>query len=558
MAAVMNDPAMDVLHVYTRVSTLAQADHGTSLDSQLELGTKRASELGFRVEHWNEGGKSSFHEDIAGRPKLHALFLAIKAGQVKHLWVYDQSRLSRNDQVASIFRYQCNKQGVTLYTKDGQFDLGSPQDRFMKQLLDAVAEFDNVTRTERTRLGKVLRVRSGSWHGGPAPFGYKLVNKRLVIEPEEAKWVRKIFKQAFAGATSPQIKKMLDSHGVGARRGGLWTLGSVQSMLKNPHYAGQYTYTDSKSKEVIAVPCPQIVDELTWKAVRLERSKLDATRQAQKNRTVANFYLLRDFMFCAHCGRPISGRIKASKNEAMYYCPNKERAWAVNGGTKEPWKRGTGCGFDRAMNIPLTDKLVWELLRTVHGKSSILKEVVKQRVLQEGGLKNFGDADQVKQAEARIKRAQKELVSVSEILGDLEARRLLKKIDELTHKTTVRRIQDEKDRLEFSITEARLQIRGGSEKRKWTNWLEAFGGELKPDDQLSNEERKLFVEGLVDRIDVSYLPETREHEMRLRFKLPIVNDGIKWVDPKSKRKGYKLVDGELEATLAVKKKDGRG
>jgi len=558
MTAVLNESAMEVLHIYTRVSTVAQADHGTSLESQLTLGMKRAAELGFRVQHWDEGGKSSFHEDIAGRPKLNSLFLAIKAGQVKHLWVYDQSRLSRNDQVASIFRYQCNKQGVTLYTKDGQFDLSSPTDMLMKQLLDALAEFDNVTRTERTRLGKILRVRSGSWHGGAAPFGYKLEGKKLVVATEESRWVKRIFKQALEGTTSPEIKKMLDSNGVSARRGGLWTLGSVQAMLKNPHYAGSYTFTDSKTSEKISVQCPQIVDELTWKSVQLQRSKLDAIRQAQKNRTVANFYLLRDFMFCAHCGRPISGRIKALKNEALYYCPNKERAWAVNGGTKEPWKRGTGCGFDRSMNIPQTDKLVWELLRSVHGKSSTLKEVVKQRVLQESGLKNFGDADHLKQAEARIKKSQKELATISEILGNLEANRLMKKVDELSYKTTVRRIQEEKDRLEFSITEARLQIRGGSEKRKWTSWLEAFGSELKPDNQLSDEEKKMFIDGLVDRIDVKYLPDSREHELRLRFRLPIVNDAIKWVDPKNKRKGYNIVDGELETTLAAKKKDGRG
>ncbi|WP_413916900.1 recombinase family protein [Candidatus Skiveiella danica] len=152
------------------------------------------------------GRQSSFHEDISGRPVLFQLYSSIKTGLVKHLWVYDQSRLSRNDQVASVFRYECNKQGVTLYTKDGQFDLSSPQDKFLKQLLDAVAEFDNTTRAERTRLGKLQRVNSGSWHGGPPPFGYRLEGKKLVVENAEAKWVKKIFKLSLDGAASPEIK----------------------------------------------------------------------------------------------------------------------------------------------------------------------------------------------------------------------------------------------------------------------------------------------------------------------------------------------------------------
>jgi len=89
-------PVDSTLHIYTRVSTVVQAEQGTSLDSQLELGLKRANDLGFGFKVWNEGGRSSHHENIADRPELNALYVAMKAGQVKHLWVYDQSRLSRN------------------------------------------------------------------------------------------------------------------------------------------------------------------------------------------------------------------------------------------------------------------------------------------------------------------------------------------------------------------------------------------------------------------------------------------------------------------------------
>lgn len=179
-----NTPAT-TLHIYTRVSTVAQADKGTSLDSQLELGKKKAKELKFAVEHWNEGGKSSHHEDIQGRPKLYELFQAIKAGEVKHLWIYDQSRLSRNDQVASILRYEFNKQGVTLYTKDGQFDLSNPSDKLLKQMLDAVAEFENSVRAERSRIGKFMKVKGGFWHGGVPPFGYEISQGKLAENKTE-------------------------------------------------------------------------------------------------------------------------------------------------------------------------------------------------------------------------------------------------------------------------------------------------------------------------------------------------------------------------------------
>ena len=183
----------ETLHIYTRVSTVVQADEGMSLDVQRDIGIDRAKSLGFGFKLWNEGGRSSNHEEIDKRPVLSQVYDAIRKGVIKHLFVYDQSRLSRNDNVSSIFRYECNKQGVTLYNKEGKYDLGNHQDQFLKQILDAVGQFDNSQRAERTRLGKLSRVRQGSWMGGPPPYGYQIKDKKLVVNPVESKWVQKIF-----------------------------------------------------------------------------------------------------------------------------------------------------------------------------------------------------------------------------------------------------------------------------------------------------------------------------------------------------------------------------
>ena len=38
----------ETLHIYTRVSTRIQEDDGTSLDTQKEVGNKKAKELGYK------------------------------------------------------------------------------------------------------------------------------------------------------------------------------------------------------------------------------------------------------------------------------------------------------------------------------------------------------------------------------------------------------------------------------------------------------------------------------------------------------------------------------
>jgi DNA invertase Pin-like site-specific DNA recombinase len=552
-----NNPST-TLHIYTRVSTVVQADKGTSLDSQLELGKKKAKELKFSVEHWNEGGKSSHHDDIQGRPKLYELFQAIKAGEVKHLWVYDQSRLSRNDQVASILRYEFNKQGVTLYTKDGQFDLSSPSDKLLKQMLDAVAEFENSVRAERSRIGKLMKVKAGYWHGGPPPFGYQITNTRLVENKVESKWVKYIFKQALKGTSTAAIKKELDSNGVIARRGGLWTLGSINSLITNTHYLGRYVYTDGVSGEQVEVSCPKIVDEVTWNSINLER-KLRASRKDQQNATIKNFYLLRDFMVCGHCGRKMAGRIKPTKSEYMYYCPNKERVWAKEGESTTHYQRGTGCGFERAMNIQLTDKVVFDTVVKLHSNSSILKEEVKKRVYAEHGIKTtVATAEEMKDFERQLRRFESLFKNIQESIGNLEANRVLKRMDDKAYKTALARMNDEADRLKTEITNLRLKLRGEAEKKQWVYWVDHFGVEMEQKKNLTDEQRQLYLKGLIEKIEAKFNPKTRDHELEIHFQHPIVGDGIKWKDPKKKTLGYKVLNGSKTTSLRVEKRDGRG
>jgi len=211
---------MPTLHIYTRVSTAVQADEGMSLETQREIGIQRAKDLGFEHEVWNEGGRSSNHESVDKRPVLSQVYAKIQSGEIKHFFVYDQSRLSRNDEVSSLFRVACNRNGVTLYTKDGRYDLSNSSDQFMKKIMDAVAELDNAQRAERTRIGKLARIKQGRWMGGPPPYGYTIEDHMLVVQPNEAKWVVRIFEEYAKKTATADIKLLLDTNGVTPRRGG--------------------------------------------------------------------------------------------------------------------------------------------------------------------------------------------------------------------------------------------------------------------------------------------------------------------------------------------------
>lgn len=535
---------------------MAQANDGTSLGTQYQLGVAKAKQLKFVPQRWDEGGKSSHHEDISGRPVLYALYEAIKRGEVKHLWVYDQSRLSRIDNVASVFRYECMKAGVTLYTKDGNFDLSNPQDKLMKVFLDGMGEFENSIRAERTRLGKLSRARQGYWFGGPPPFGYKIVDKKLVLNKDESVWVKKIFTETSKGASTLDVKKLLDSNGVlPRRRANTWSIGSIQALLKNTHYKGSYHYHDKKSDEKIETECPAIVDETVWKAVQKLKAR-KTSRVSQQNRT-KQFYLLRDLMVCGHCGRSMSARKKLDKNEQLYYCPNKERDWVENGGSKTPWKRGEGCGMSRSLNIPETDKLVWESVIETHKNSSILKEEVKWKILEESGAPLSKTEAELKTLERQIKHLQKVLVQAKESQADLLLNNASGKVKAEIYKIALEKSDEEIHNLEVKIANTQLQLKGGNENRKWVDWLKVFGQSLDRKKTLSDEEKKQYLTGLIEVIKVKYDEKKNEHELSIQFQLPIVGDGIQYKNPAKKKEGYKIKKGKQTSTVMVKKKDPR-
>lgn len=82
-------------------------------------------------------------------------------------------------------------------------------------------------------------------------------------------------------------------------------------------------------------------------------------------------------------------------------------------------------------------------------------------------------------------------------------------------------------------------IRELASERKWVDWVKAFGDEVRAKDSLSMSERKAYLSGMIERIDVRFLTDTKEHQLDIVFRKPIVGDGI----IKLKPSGYRLREG---------------
>jgi DNA invertase Pin-like site-specific DNA recombinase len=354
----------DILHIYTRVSSLIQQEEGTSLENQKQLGIKKANELGFGSRIWNEGGQSSFHDDLNNRPVIVSLLSLIESGTIKHLFVYNTDRLSRNQQTWAVIRYKLLTHGVTLHTASGQMQLKNPVDDLMLGILSEISQYDNRIRSERSRFGRFQKVQQGNWKGGPPPFGYRLEHKQLVVDTFESEWIKKIYDWYCHGESVKDIQSKLSSHGVLTRRSNAkWSIGSIQFILRNPVYIGYFDYTDKLIGETVRVITPAIIDAQVFQVAHKKRT--GSRDQRTRNSLRKHFYLLTDVLVCGHCGHAMGGRIYKTGHQHLYYCVKKERDWTHRGSDHPRWQRGANCSMVRSINIEKTNQLVWEMIKPI-------------------------------------------------------------------------------------------------------------------------------------------------------------------------------------------------
>ena len=543
----------ETLHIYTRVSSEVQLE-GSSIEVQKEHGIRKSKELGMKSKVWNEGAKSSRFEDLLNRPKIVRILQEIEEGNIKHLFVYNNDRLSRNENTQFIIKNAITKNGVILYTKDGTYDLNNPTDKLMKSLLDGVAEYENAIRAERSRLGKIKRVREGKWYGAPPPYGYKIVDGYLAPHPDESKVVKRIFNWFTKGKSIADIKSILDKEGVLARRGGLLQTQSINRLMQNTHHIGHYTYTDKVSAETISCICPPIVDETIWNNAQEIRKKT-FERKGQNNRT-KRFYLLRNLMHCGECGSHMSGRIHDIRNERKYFCPTKTRQWKIKKPSPDQhYKRGKvgnhGCNMNKSLNIPITDEFVWNRVQKVVEKSSTLKEGFKNEVLQQ----KFNNDDEVKQELKNLKvksnRLRSELSQIQSSIANVETNNLLEKYDPVVYSKISKNLDDASVKKKDEIEQTRIRIKELGREQQWLNWLDKYAENTESLGDYTDAERKEYLEGIVQKIVVTLDQETKDHHLDVIFRLPLVGDGISYYDENNKSSGYQIVDGQKNTEVVI-------
>ena len=172
-----------MLAIYARTSPHSDGNMSTSIEQQIQAGIDFANDktLEYRVykDVHISGYKIEEDEDkdpFDNRPSFTKLINDIKAGQIKSLYVWEQSRISRN-QYAFFFIYKILlKYNITLYIKDREFDLSDPQQKMMMGVMSSMAEYERWLIVDRTTRGSHDSINNGK-RAHARFYGYKIIGR---------------------------------------------------------------------------------------------------------------------------------------------------------------------------------------------------------------------------------------------------------------------------------------------------------------------------------------------------------------------------------------------
>ena len=227
---------------YIRVSTDGQCGEDKfGLDAQREQIIDYCKKNGLEITRWvMDEGESGAKE----RPGFDDIIYGeISNPPHEGVVVAKSDRVARDINVYYYYKMMLKKKEMNLISISEDFGQFGVFANMLEAFTLCVAEMERDNITKRTSGGRRVKASKGGYSGGRAPMGYKVEDRRLVINEEEARAVRFIFELRAEGYSLPGIVDALNKGGYKTRKGNPFVISTIQSVLGNERtYRGEYCY----------------------------------------------------------------------------------------------------------------------------------------------------------------------------------------------------------------------------------------------------------------------------------------------------------------------------
>ena len=302
--------------IYARYSSHGQTEQ--SIEGQLHDNYEFAAREGYKVigEYIDRAmtgrndRRSDFQRMIEDAAKK----------QFQYIIVWKLDRFARNRYDSAIYKARLKKYGVRVISaKENISD--NPEGIILEGMLESMAEYYSANLSVNVKRGQRETLAKGRYCGGQIPYGYKIVDGKLVADERTAPVIRYVFEQYAQGVPKKQIVRTLNARGVKSASGGEITITTFQHALINPTYMGKLI----RSGQEIPGCAEALVSEELFNRVQ-ERVAENRRAPAASKATVE--YLLQGKAFCGHCGSRMVGESGRGRHGTVYHyyaCAEKKK-----------------------------------------------------------------------------------------------------------------------------------------------------------------------------------------------------------------------------------------
>lgn len=265
------------------------------------------------------------------RENFQRLISDCRAGKIDMVITKSISRFARNTVTLLKTVRECKSMGVDIYFEEQNIHTLSGDGELMMTILASYAQEESRSISENQKWRIKRKFENGQpWNG--TILGYRLINGKYVVVPEEAELVRRIFDEYLLGYGYNAIAEHLNTDGVLSRHGKPWGHTSISVILSDYSYTGnlvlQKTFREDYINKKVVVnngELPKyyvenahdaIIDIETFQAVQDEKARRKA--HFLKQPAPKKKYPFTSLLTCGICGKKY--RRKVTKTGAVWIC----------------------------------------------------------------------------------------------------------------------------------------------------------------------------------------------------------------------------------------------
>ncbi len=252
------------------------------------------------------------------RPDFQRMIKDSSKKTFDYVLVYKLDRFSRNKYEMAMHKKTLKDNGVKVLSAT-EYIPDSPEAIILESMLEGYAEYYSAELSQKVKRGlKESRIK-GNFTGGNLIYGYKVVNKKIVIDEDKAEVVRYIFEEYSHNVTVKEILSTLTAKGI-YNKGKPFAKNTIYNILRNEKYSGIYQFNN----EIFDNIYPRIVPKEIYDKVRF---KIDKNKYGKHDSNIK--YLLKHKLKCGYCNNFITaetGTNKKGKVQRYYKCASRKHS----------------------------------------------------------------------------------------------------------------------------------------------------------------------------------------------------------------------------------------